>query len=90
MFYNMINRFVMCISGNNTSGKVTEEVNRSLEFLSVTTTWRSKAQYLVEIDLLDAGNYMRDMMSQNGGSNHLSIWCGPRRDVFSKIFEFPL
>ena len=35
--------------------KVSEEVSRSLKFLRATTAWRSNAQYLLEIELNEAG-----------------------------------
>lgn len=42
------------VNDSSNAGKVSQEVTRSLEFLSATTAWRSNAQYLMEIDLIEA------------------------------------
>ncbi|CAH0406597.1 unnamed protein product [Chilo suppressalis] len=41
-------------TNNSNTEKVTEEVARSLKFLRATTTWRSSAQYLLDIELNEA------------------------------------
>ncbi|CAG9783608.1 unnamed protein product [Diatraea saccharalis] len=41
-------------TSNSSTEKMTEEVERSLKFLRATTSWRSSAQYLLEIELSEA------------------------------------
>lgn len=49
-------------SNSSTADKVPEEVMRSLKFIRATAAWKSNAQYLLEIELNEAGEYFKTVI----------------------------